>query len=343
MPSLHSSTRSPSSRSTWNRSGSTSCTLSMALRIRLRCGWVRASASVIRPSSIRVCTNVWSVVSWRSVPSPQEVGAAVADVAHAEAGAVEEGDHRGGAGAVERRVLVDELADPVVGAVQGARDLGEQVLGRLLGRACGSAGSRRGRDVAAGGAAHAVGDREQPGAGVPGVLVVLADPPDVGDRRVDQVQVGHGLLPQLEDGLADPDLRAEGEGGGLGDADGADVGAVGRPEVLDEPLVAGRGDPGVPGGDVVVVEADRGVGAAADEERRLVEVGALAGVAALDDQDVGGGAAPLARRLGASWAALPPPAAPGPRRGPGRRTCRSGSPRSRTARRSRGSRGRRSG
>ena len=39
-------------------------------------------------------------------------------------------------------------------------------------------------DVPAGVTAHAVGDDEQVGAGVPGVLVVLADEPDVGARGV---------------------------------------------------------------------------------------------------------------------------------------------------------------
>ena len=41
-----------------------------------------------------------------------------------------------------------------------------------------------GGQVAPGRAADAVADREQPGAGVPGVLVVLAYAPDVGDRGV---------------------------------------------------------------------------------------------------------------------------------------------------------------
>src|SRR5919112_6461206 len=78
------------------------------------------------------------------------------------------------------------------------------------------------------------------------------------------------LLLQLEDGLADPDLGAEGDGRGLGDPGAADVGAVRGAEVLDEPLVARRRDPGVPGGHVVVVEADRRVGATADQDRRLL-------------------------------------------------------------------------
>ena len=44
-------------------------------------------------------------------------------------------------------------------------------------------GGARG-EVAAGGAADAVADGEQPGSGVAGVLVVLAYAPDVGDRGV---------------------------------------------------------------------------------------------------------------------------------------------------------------
>ena len=72
---------------------------------------------------------------------PEEVGAAVADVADPEPGAVEERDGGGGAGAVEGGVLVDQLADPVVGAVQGAGDLAEQVVGAVL--AAGGSSSRR--------------------------------------------------------------------------------------------------------------------------------------------------------------------------------------------------------
>src|SRR3546814_5114945 len=52
-------------------------------------------------------------------------------------------------------------------------------------------------------------------------------------------------------------LGPESERGGLADPCLADVGAVGGAEVLDEPLLTGRGDAGVAGGDVVVVESDR--------------------------------------------------------------------------------------
>ncbi len=215
-----------------------SCTPSSAFRIRLRWGWVRDSSSVIRPSSIRLWTKVWSWVTWRISPSAEQVGAAVTDVAEGEPLAVEQRDGDRGAGAAEARVVVDDLGDPVVGPVQGARDGAAQVgvsaggveLAQL---ADGGAGGQ----VAAGGPAHAVADGDHPRAGVAGVLVVLADPADVGDRGVAQTE-RHRLLPQLDHRLADPHLRAERERGRLGDPDGPDVGAVGRAEVLDEPLVA---------------------------------------------------------------------------------------------------------
>src|SRR6478735_4344120 len=110
---------------------------------------------------------------------------------------------------------------------------------------------------------------------------------------------GSASLAELHDRLADPDLGPELEGGGLGDATGADVGAVGRAEVLDVPLVARAGDAGVARGDVVVVEADRRVVAAADQQWRLVERDGLTLVAALDDDHLGGcAAAGLARLRG---------------------------------------------
>ena len=77
-----------------------------------------------------------------------------------------------------------------MGAVDGAGERLEQVAvggavepAQRLHR--GAAG-----DVAAGRAADAVGDHEQVRAGVPGVLVVLADPADVGERGVAQRQRG---------------------------------------------------------------------------------------------------------------------------------------------------------
>ena len=151
------------------------------------------------------------------------------------------------------------------------------------------------------------------------------------------------LLPQLEDRLADADLGAERDRGGLGDPDGADVGAVGGAEVLDEPLVAGRRDPGVPGRDVVVVELDARVAAAADEDRRVRRGRRARRRCCPRSRSHGWGC--RAAWAAASWRRASPcgrrrlRARP---RAPGHRTCRSGSPRSPRARRSTGWRGRRS-
>ena len=157
--------------------------------MRLRCGWVRDCSSVIRPSSMSDWTKVWSWVSCAHLAAAVEVGAAVADVADAEAGAVEEHDGGRGGRAVEGGVLVDELGDAVVGAVHRTRDLAEEVLvGLLVELAQRLHGGARG-EVAADRAADAVADREQPRTGVPAVLVLPADASDVGDRGV--VEVHH--------------------------------------------------------------------------------------------------------------------------------------------------------
>ena len=167
QPSEQSRIRSPAPSSRVNTSGSGSCTPSTARRIRLRCGWTRASSSVIRPSSIRLCTKVWSLVSWRERAVAQQVAAAVADVADADLGAVEERRGDGRAGAVDLGVLLDQLGDPVVGAVDRAGERLEHVVARAGRRARRSSLDRGAAgDVAAGRAAHAVGDHEQVLAGV---------------------------------------------------------------------------------------------------------------------------------------------------------------------------------
>ncbi len=121
--------------------------------------------------------------------APLEVGPAVADVADREPGAVEERDRGGGGGAVEGGVLLDQLGDPVVGAVQGPRDLADDVVVGLAVELAERLDGGAGGEVAADGAADAVADREQPRTGVAAVLVLATHPPHVGDRRV--VEVHH--------------------------------------------------------------------------------------------------------------------------------------------------------
>ncbi len=122
----------------------------------------------------------------RDLALAEQVGAAVADMPDRGPGSVEEGHGGGGAGAVERGVLVDQRADRAVGIVECVGDPRELVgaLGRGLVEPAQLRDRRRGGDVTARRATDTVADAEQPGTGVPGVLVVLADPPHVGDRGV---------------------------------------------------------------------------------------------------------------------------------------------------------------
>ncbi len=118
----------------------------------------------------------------------QQVAPAVADVADGDLGAVEEcgGDRR--TGAVELGVLVDELREPVVGAVDRARHRFGHVLRRRRVEAAQDLHRRAARDVAPRGPAHPVGDHQQVGTGEAGVLVVLPHAADVGQGGVAEAQ-----------------------------------------------------------------------------------------------------------------------------------------------------------
>ena len=119
-----------------------------------------------------------------------EVGAAVADVAHPDALPVE-------VAATVAVVLVplragsSSTSSPIrscarcrAPATRPSRSSGLSSPRRVLVEAAQLLHGGAAGDVAARGAADAVADGEQPRTGVPGVLVVLADPPDVGDRGV---------------------------------------------------------------------------------------------------------------------------------------------------------------
>ena len=123
----------------------------------------------------------------------QQVAAAVTDVADADLGAVEDDGRDGGAGALDLGVLRDQAGDAVVAAVDRAGEAAEHVAlevlaGRLVELAEHLDGGRAG-DVAARGATDTVGDHEQVGSGVPGVLVVAPNPADVGKRCVAQLHL----------------------------------------------------------------------------------------------------------------------------------------------------------
>src|SRR6478752_1528018 len=113
--------------------------------------------------------------------------------------------------------------------------------------------------------------------------------------------------PQLEDRLADAQRRAHLDRTRAGQLVAADVRAVGRAEVLDEPAVAGRVgiDAAVPAGRIVVVEDERALRVAPDEDAAAAKGQRRAGERPLRDDEGGRDAL----------------AAPGPtRRGTGRAT-----------------------
>ena len=106
----------------------------------------------------------------------QQVGAGVADVDEAEPLAGPQQGGQRGAHALQLRVLLDHHAQLVVGALHGGAERGEDVgAGHVVVELDEGGDHLGGGDLAGGLAAHAVGDGEQPGAGVAGVLVALAD------------------------------------------------------------------------------------------------------------------------------------------------------------------------
>ena len=106
----------------------------------------------------------------------EQVRARVADVHEAEALAGPQQGGERGAHALQLRVLLDHGAQLVVGTLHGGAEGGEDVGARhvVVERDDGGDGLGGG-DLAGGGAAHAVGDREQTRTGVSGVLVALPD------------------------------------------------------------------------------------------------------------------------------------------------------------------------
>jgi hypothetical protein len=106
----------------------------------------------------------------------QEIRAGVADVDEAEAltGPQERGE--GGPHALQLGVLLDHHPQLVVGALHGGAQRGEDVgAGYVVVQGDDGGDHLGGGDLTGGLAAHPVGDREQAGTGVTGVLVALAD------------------------------------------------------------------------------------------------------------------------------------------------------------------------
>ena len=123
----------------------------------------------------------------------QEIGAGVADVGEGELalGAQQRGDR--GAQAPQLRLVPCAAQDLLVRLEHALLEGRDDVGGRGLGVQGGQAPDRdRGGDVAAGVAAHAVGDHQQVAARVGGVLVVRADQAHVGAGGIAQGDAHRG-------------------------------------------------------------------------------------------------------------------------------------------------------
>ena len=108
-----------------------------------------------------------------------------------------------GAHPLEVGALGDDVAHLELGLVHRVGQLGQHVFA-IGDRQPGEDGrDRRTGQFACHVPAHAVGDDEQVVAGVAGILVTLAHESHVAARRVAEDE-GHGLLPQLDDGLSHP-------------------------------------------------------------------------------------------------------------------------------------------
>ncbi|MPM88835.1 hypothetical protein SDC9_135939 [bioreactor metagenome] len=126
----------------------------------------------------------------------QPVHPGVADVDHRQVVAVEGGGGDGRAHPVQCRVVGGEIGDQLVGVVDPLGDPAQQVLpdrgvggaGQLLVEGAQPGHGDGGGEVAGSGTPHAVGDHQQVRGGVAGVLVVLADQPDLGVCRVSEGQ-----------------------------------------------------------------------------------------------------------------------------------------------------------
>ena len=155
-----------------------------------RYGWIALAAAAALVVAVGLARREGTFAS--SLPDlvvAQQVGTAVADVAHRQPVTVEQRDRGRRTRAGEAGLVVDQVPDPLRGPVDRTGHLLEPgvlvvVRARRLVDAADLADGRARGEVAPGRTADAVADRQQPRPGVPGVLVVLADPPDVGDRGV---------------------------------------------------------------------------------------------------------------------------------------------------------------
>ena len=126
-----------------------------------------------------------------------------------------------------------------------SRERGQQVAaGFIVVEASEGSDHDRAGDLAGSGATHAVGNGQADAGWRSRSLRCLRAAVRRRSARCTSIasDMATSSLPQLEDGLADPNRHAERDDGGTGDAGALQVCAVGRAEVLDDPvrLDAGR-------------------------------------------------------------------------------------------------------
>ncbi len=122
-------------------------------------------------------------------PVAQQVAAGVADVHQAEPVAGEQDGRQRGAHALQLGLGLDLRGDRGIALMDRGVELGQQIpAGLVLVEVCQTGDDELRGDLTGGVATHAVGQREQPGTGVYGVLVVGADQTSIAARRVAQYQ-----------------------------------------------------------------------------------------------------------------------------------------------------------
>nr|WP_228265830.1 hypothetical protein [Microlunatus elymi] len=146
---------------------------------------------------------------------PPEEGAGIADMSQPEALAVAQ--HRGQRGGhpVPGGVDVDTVTKVLMGEVDRLRQDGERVVLADHGNCAGDVRRTGRRHLTGRSSADAVGDQQQVGAGIAGVLIVRPDQPTVAGRGVPEPQ--HSNLSIRSDPLNPKASRQAPSGGAMGD------------------------------------------------------------------------------------------------------------------------------
>ena len=247
---------------------------------------------------------------WVRVPPAQEVAARVADVGQRRSCCRCAASPRRWCPCPPARRRLHRLVQALVGRAQAVRQQLERVVAAVALAVEVRPSRPRPIELATsprGVAAHAVGDAR---AGAvrrsrsPGWALERPAPRWSGRRSAGRCP--SALLPQLEDGLADAQGGPGLDQDRVGEAVVAQVGAVGGAEVLDVPALGPLEDAGVAAGGEVVVQDERALGVAAEQDtgglqrQRSCRPGAL-GDGQGGGDPLGGAARQLGRGSGRLW------------------------------------------